>query len=82
LTVSDRVYHPKCGQSFPNNNTTGHCAACCETFIGLTAFDKHRRGGFCNELVDGDRGFWLDKQGHWHWGERWDAETKARIVKK
>jgi hypothetical protein len=79
--VSNGVLHPKCGLRFANNNTEGHCAACCETFIGLRAFDKHRRGGFCNELVDGEHGFWQDDQRRWHWGPRMSPEVKARMRK-
>lgn len=38
--------HPKCGCTWGGVNTA-HCAACCITFSGLTAFDAHRRGGAC-----------------------------------
>lgn len=36
--------HPKCGKSYPGGPTAGHCSGCCETFIGLNAFESHRRG--------------------------------------
>lgn len=26
-----------------------HCAACGQHFAGVTAFDAHRKGGYCNE---------------------------------
>ena len=39
-----KLTHPKCGKQFPNGNRAGHCAACCETFIGLAAFEAHRVG--------------------------------------
>ena len=74
------VLHPKCGKTYTNNNTVGHCAACCETFFGLRAFDKHRRGAMCN--VTNDALFWLDDRGRWHWGERMSDEDKARVIKR
>ena len=38
--------HAKCGATW-GGVTTAHCAGCCVTFSGLTAFDAHRKGGTC-----------------------------------
>lgn len=37
-----------CGTRWAGTNTC-HCAApgCCQTFTGIGAFDRHRRGGTC-----------------------------------
>ena len=60
--------HPKCGKRFANNNTTGHCSGCCQTFHGAWAFDAHRRGGACI-MPDPSAGPWrLDPKGEWHYG--------------
>ena len=87
------IPHPKCGKTFPASATAGHCAVCCETFIGLTAFDMHRVG-----LPGGpDRrcelqpyesvskrgtpvyGHWKDADGYWHFGKKITEEEKARL---
>lgn len=39
------ITHPSCGKSW-TGSSRAHCAACCETFIGNTAADKHRTGSF------------------------------------
>ncbi len=35
-----------CGARWSGTGTT-HCGACCTTFVGIGAFDRHRRGGQC-----------------------------------
>ncbi|MBO0676878.1 hypothetical protein JRC04_05335 [Mycolicibacterium sp. S2-37] len=35
----------RCGAEWAGFNT-GHCAACHQTFTGITAFDLHRTGSF------------------------------------
>lgn len=89
--------HPKCGKSFPGSNTAGHCAACCETFMGLAAFEMHRVGEHgtpdrrCElqpaETIGDDGktryGHWRDDRGFWHFGRRLtDAEKEARFGKR
>ena len=77
--MSSLVLHPKCGKSFTNSDAIGHCAACCETFVGLEAFDKHRRGGKCNKLPGTDPLFWQDGGGRWHYSRRMTEADKARV---
>lgn len=79
LIVND-VLHPKCGKRWTNNDTVGHCSACCETFYGLKAFEKHRRGGSCFSRAD--KLFWQDDKERWHYGERMSDEDKARVIKR
>ena len=43
--------HFRCGATWGGLSTC-HCAGCCMTFSGLTAFDAHRKGGAC--LTPGD----------------------------
>lgn len=74
--MSKRVYHPRCNKSWPNSDTVGHCAACCETFYGLEAFDKHRRGGVCKTS---DAKFWQDDKGWWHHGKRMSEEQREKL---
>ena len=85
--------HGKCGKEFPNGSRIGHCGACCETFVGLKAFDAHRRGEHgvdrhCEVLPtywtdeDGNVrcGHWQDSRGFWHFGtrdDRFDTEEQA-----
>lgn len=79
-----------CGKTWPHSEHAGHCAACCETFMGLAAFDAHRVGEHgvdrrCElkpetwETEKGTRhGHWQDARGYWHYGRRgyWnDKET-------
>lgn len=85
------VTHPKCGKQFPGSNTAGHCANCCETFMGLNAFEMHRIGEHgtperCCEIQptetigdDGKTryGHWADERGYWHYGRR---QTKEEIA--
>jgi hypothetical protein len=45
-----------------------HCGACHRTFGGITGFDRHRKGGVCNEptsvgLRDAS-GIWRDAEPH------------------
>lgn len=77
------VLHPKCDSRFPNSNNTGHCAECCQTFVGLTAFDRHldhTGGNLYSHLLpeDGVDDWWLDERGSWHWGKRMTKEEKER----
>lgn len=75
------VYHPKCDSRFwAAGNRSGHCAQCCDTYYGITAFDKHQR------LVDGKvvcarTGplWWQDDKGSWHHGERLTEEKKREL---
>jgi hypothetical protein len=39
-----KLTHPKCGKAYTHSERVGHCAACCETFKGIIAFDLHRVG--------------------------------------
>ena len=61
----------------------GHCGVCHRDFMGLAAFDKHRRGPHgARYCVDPDADtattetgnpvarWWLDKRGRWHEGDR------------
>lgn len=72
--------HPKCGKSYPGGSTAGHCSACCETFIGLTAFEQHRRGAHGvdrhSELTGAH---WQDDRGYWHYGAKLTDEQKAEM---
>lgn len=71
--------HPKCGKKILNRgNKTGHCAKCCETFYGITAFDKHQRmnpDGSVTCLDPASLGFVLQSDDHWHFpnpdGVKW-----------
>ena len=65
-------------------NRYGHCGACHLDFMGLTAFDKHRRGPFPNgrhcidpvtDTAITETGkplaqWWQDDKGRWHEGAR------------
>jgi hypothetical protein len=44
--VEDLPHAHPCGARWAGS-LTAHCAACCRTFTGLTAFDRHRPGGVC-----------------------------------
>lgn len=79
-----KLTHPACGKTFPNGSRAGHCSGCCETFIGLTAFEKHRIGDHnvdrrCDTLTDGENGYWLDESGYWHHGPKLTDEQKAKM---
>lgn len=86
--------HPSCGKTYPSNNTAGHCAACHETFIGLSAFDAHRIGEHGNNrrceiqpyetpTETGTRyGHWQDKRGYWHHGRKLTAAEKDKLWNK
>lgn len=70
-------YLHRCGKRVPNS--AYHCGGCHETFIGLGAFDRHRKRGACiiepvskDPFVDS--GFWVDGDGYWHSGKRMTAE--------
>lgn len=83
--------HPKCGKQFPANNTHGHCAGCCETFVGLTSYDAHRVGPaderrceiqpYASYRDDGGirYGHWMDERGHWKFGKQLTQVEKDRI---
>lgn len=76
--MSEHVRHPKCGKSWPNNNTIGHCSACCETFVGLRAFDMHRSYGECKALTSDDK--WSQTaEGYWRYGPLMSQEDKDRL---
>jgi hypothetical protein len=72
--------HPKCGKSYPGGPTAGHCSGCCETFIGLGAFEKHRVGDHgpdrhCEITAD----HWTDNRGFYHVGAKLTAERKLKM---
>lgn len=83
--------HPKCQKQFPNNNRTGHCSACCRTFVGLASFDAHRVGENADTRrceiqpyeTTTDRGVryghWEDAHGYWHHGRKLTKDEKAAI---
>ena len=61
----------------------GHCGACHRDFMGLTAFEKHRRGTYdarrcVDPASDEERtatgrpiaDWWQDDRGRWHEGAR------------
>jgi hypothetical protein len=75
-----RPVHPKCGKSFPGGNRAGHCAACCETFIGAVAFDAHRTGQQgIDRRCELTAAHWQDESGYWHVGEKLTDEQKAKM---
>ena len=66
----------------------GHCGVCHRDFMGLAAFDKHRRGPhearYCvdpakdREVTESGNAravWWMDARGRWHEGDRgaWDG---------
>ena len=61
-----------CGKAFPHSERAGHCTACCETFIGIGAFDTHRTGrhGTPDRRCELTDKHWQDERGYWHIGER------------
>jgi hypothetical protein len=62
---------PDCGETFPGSNSAGHCAACCRTFIGLTAFDAHRVGDHgVDRRCEIREKHWQDERGYFHYGPR------------
>ena len=83
--------HPKCGKRFPSGTQAGHCAACCETFIGNTAFEAHRVGEHGKDrrcqiqpyetaTDNGTRyGHWADQNGYWHHGRKLTTAEKEEI---
>ena len=77
-------YHPKCGKRFPGGNQAGHCAACCETFIGLGAFEAHRVGTHTPDTrrCELQPDHWQDERGYWHHGQRLTEEQKAKLWPK
>lgn len=44
---------------------TAHCGTCHNTFTGVTAFDRHRRGGTC---LDPSSVGMIDKRSYGCWG--------------
>jgi hypothetical protein len=78
------ILHPKCGKRFPNGSRAGHCAGCCETFIGNTAFEAHRAGehGTPERRCEIGPNHWQDDRGHWHVGPRLTEEQKAKMWPK
>ncbi|WP_456236505.1 FDXHR family putative zinc-binding protein [Actinomyces culturomici] len=64
---------PTCRARVPGGEAPCHCSACHQTFHGLAAFDRHRRGLACCEPArvepsrNGSR-FHLDGRGVWRWG--------------
>ena len=60
--------HPPCGKTVRGYRAE-HCAACCETFSGTTAGDRHRKGTHhpaARVCVDpASVGLHMDKKGVW-----------------
>lgn len=88
-TRATGVLHPKCGKRFSAGNRAGHCAVCCETFVGGAAFDAHRVGEHgpnrtCQlkpyeSLTEAGvitYGHWQDDGGSWHYGKQMTDEDK------
>lgn len=74
---------PDCHAPLLNGQRFGHCAACHRTFMGLGAFDKHRRGPWeARVCIDPAMDtattltgkplarWWQDGNGRWHEGDR------------
>jgi hypothetical protein len=81
-----KAVHPKCGKSFPGGDSAGHCANCCETFIGLATFDAHltrdESGRYFHtdpSTTPAEAMWWLDDRGCWHKGARLTDEQKAKM---
>ena len=87
--------HGACGKTFPAGERAGHCGACHENFIGLTAFDAHRTGPYDNrqcviqpyetttETGSTRYGHWADDRGYWRHGKQLtDAEKAALFPRK
>jgi hypothetical protein len=85
-SIPATAYHPKCGKRFGNSDNIGHCAVCCETFFGPTAFDDHlSRDGEGKYLhldpsTTEDHKWWLDRFGYWHHSERLSEEQTAALI--
>lgn len=88
------VIHPKCGKRFPGTVRFGHCSVCCETFVGLGAFEAHRVGehgvdrrcelkpyrSYTKEYPHTEVfGHWQDDKGFWHYGERLTPEQREKL---
>lgn len=86
--------HPECGKTFPAGERAGHCAICCETFIGNTSFEAHRVGEHgtperrCElqpyETIDPETlyaryGHWADDKGHYRYGRKLTREESAAL---
>jgi len=72
--------HPKCGKSYPGTKTAGHCSGCCETFIGLGAFEKHRIGEHGKDRrCEITKDHWTDDRSYWHIGAKLTNEQKAEL---
>lgn len=85
--------HPPCGKLFPNGSQAGHCAACCETFTGGTAFEAHRVGKHgtpdrrcemqpylgVTETGAPKYGHRQDTRGYWHYGKQLTKEEQKAI---
>ena len=70
--------HPPCGKTWSGLRKE-HCPACCETFSGQTAGDKHRVGkhGLDRHCVDpADVGLVQDQHGVWRLPGTWRPETQ------
>lgn len=71
---------PECRNPASNTIRYGHCATCHRTFIGVTTWDDHRRGGQClNPATEPpERKWWKDNRGRWHRGDRLDPNHFKR----
>jgi hypothetical protein len=74
------IVHPKCGKRFPSGARHSHCAACCESFYGNTAIEKHRVGAHgVDRRCELQELHWQDDKGYWHFGEKLTDEQKEEI---
>lgn len=71
----------------------GHCGACHLNFMGVGAFDKHRRGPhdarYCVDPASDDgrtregrpiAQWWTDSLGRFHEGPRYEYEKKEEVA--
>lgn len=77
------LFHPKCGEYFPDTSLTGHCGGCCLTFYGLTAFENHQSHVdgkvVCTHPRDDTRVWRLDAENRWRFGEGMSTERRNKL---
>lgn len=80
------VLHPKCGKRFSGSGNVGHCGVCCETFVGLGAFDAHlsrlENGSYMHYIAPLNPLWWQDARGYWHHGQRRPEDQIAELFTK
>uniref|UniRef100_UPI003F495033 FDXHR family putative zinc-binding protein n=1 Tax=Arthrobacter silvisoli TaxID=2291022 RepID=UPI003F495033 len=79
-------WHPRCGKRFSGAASVGHCAVCCETFVGVGTYDAHLSRDEAGKYIhldpattDPELKWWSDERGYWHKGPRLTAEQKAEL---